>query len=111
MSRHDTEVRRSGEGVIGVCSCRSRQTVPVFNRQEAEDWCDQHLRQVLRAQADPGRHLTGAKYAEYLRDKADDTTLNRRDRALFAQLADEQERRLRAEAGKYDTGVETEPMF
>lgn len=111
MSRHDTEVRRSGEGVVGVCSCRVRQTTPVMTRKEAEDWCDRHLRQVARAQANPGRHLSDAGYVEYLREMAADPTRAKRDRDLFAQLADEQERRLRANSGKYDTGVETDPLF
>jgi len=123
MSHHDTQVKRSGEGVVGTCSCRQRQVKPVMNRQEAEDWCRWHLDQVARAQADPGKHLTGTHYLAYLQERASDPDVPPRDRRLFAQLADEQERRMRAPTPKgvpglpasanraYNTGVDTEPLF
>lgn len=123
MSRHDTQLKRSGEGVVGTCSCRQRQAKPVMNRQEAEDWCRWHLEQVARAQADPGKHLSGPKYLAYLLEKADDPAVSKSDRRLFRQLADEHEKRSREPAPKgvpglpkspntaFNTGVETEPLF
>lgn len=123
MATHETFIVRSGEGVLGKCSCKQRQAKPVETRQLAEDWCMWHMEQVARAQADPGKHLSGPYYLAYLQEKAANLTLPERERALWQQLADEHERRVRAPAPKgvpglpkspnaqHNTGVETEPLW
>lgn len=117
MSAHRTVVKRSGEGVVGTCSCKRRQAKPVATRQEAEDWCTSHEEQARRSQAGAEKALSPVAYLEYLRDKAADPDLSRRERDQWQVLADEQERRVKRPATPakgqrpYDTGVETEPMF
>lgn len=121
MGRHNTQVKRSGEGVIGTCSCRHKQLEPVATKQEAEDWIFHHLEQVVRAQADPGKQLSGPLYLAHLRAMAASPAASKSDRALWSQLADEHERRLtsppprgdlpQSPNAKYNTGVETDPLW
>lgn len=120
---HATSVVRSGDGVRGICSCKQKQPQPVPTRQEAEDWCFKHEEQVRRAQADPGKKLSEPAYLEHLRKMAADTSQSARNRSLWAQLAEEQARRMKTGAAgprggipqspnaKYNTGVATEPLW
>jgi ABC-type nitrate/sulfonate/bicarbonate transport system substrate-binding protein len=123
MGHHQTQILKSGSGLIGVCSCKQRKMSPVSTRQEAEDWCRNHLAEAARAAAALQKPLTPAAYLEYLQECADDTERSPEERAQWQQLANEQERRIRLAVqpkmkgvpvspnAKYDTGVETEPMF
>jgi hypothetical protein len=121
MREHTTRVKRSGEGVIGTCSCRQKQRTPVPTVQEAEDWIEAHLREVIRTQARLAKPMTPPAYLAYLREMEADTTRSAAERALWRQLAEEHERRapVVVEKGdlrpspnvKYNTGVETEPLF
>jgi len=122
MARHETFIVRSGEGLIGKCSCKQRQTKPVLTEKEAEDWGIHHLQQVARAQADPGHHLSERAYLAHLEKMATEAP-TKRDRELWERLAEEHRRRMKSGAAgpkgdlpmspnaKYNTGVETEPLF
>lgn len=124
MAGHVTAIRRSGEGVIGVCTtCGDRQKDPQPDRARAEDWVMMHETQVRLAQADPGARLTDRKYLEYLQERAADPNEPPRQRELWRALAEEHGKRMRAGAAgprgdrpqstnaKYNTGVETEPLW
>lgn len=123
MATHEPVVKRMGDGVHGVCTCKHQQLPPVMTLQAAEDWCRHHLEQVRLAQADPGKQLSPQKYLEYLREMEGNADLPADQREGWRKLADEQERRVRLTVQpkmkgvpgspnvKYDTGVETEPLF
>lgn len=89
MTNHVTAVKRSGDGVIGTCSCKKKQAQPVKSSQEAEDWNLHHLEQVRRAQAgaEPVPRLPTVLKA--YRASAADPTLSQREREQWARLADE----------------------
>lgn len=108
-SNHVVTVKRSGEGVIGVCSCRVKQMTPVATRADAEAWNLTHLLEVARIKL--AKPLSTPNYLAYLREMEADTRRPRAEREQWKQLADEIETRLRPSKSRYDTGVETEPLF
>lgn len=111
MATHVTKVKRSGEGVVGTCSCRLRQMKPVPTKQLAQDWIVAHLQQVARAQAGLRQHLSPAKYLEYLTECAEDSQRSEGEREQWKALAEEYATRVKGKKLSFDTGVETEPLF
>lgn len=94
MSNHVTAVKKSGEGVIGTCSCKMKQAKAVQSTQEAEDWILWHEEQVRRARAggEPVPQLTTV-HKTYLAN-SQDMKLPEREREQWKRLADEVATRL-----------------
>lgn len=94
MTNHVTKVKRSGEGVIGTCSCKMKQPKAVKTKQEAEDWIVWHEAQVRRARVGnepvPGLERTRQMYL----DNAANELLPQRERDQWQALADEISQRL-----------------
>jgi hypothetical protein len=111
VTDHKTTLKRSGNGVIGTCSCRSRQLEPQPTKALAEDWCQRHLEDTKRIAALLDKPLSDTKYLELLEECAADARRSTAEREQWARLAREFAPRVKGKKTSYDTGVETEPLF
>lgn len=108
---HEAKVMRSGDGLIGVCSCRKRQLEPVPTREEAEDWITEHTMEVVRIQTMLAKPLSPVKYLAWLEECAADLGRSEQEREQWQMLATEYGARVKGKKSSYDTGVETAPLW
>jgi len=105
--RHTTEYTRIGMSQwIGRCTCGERfgtEDEPLRNKQAVEDATFHHHREVEVKRAKiSGRQPNLETTYQHYREQADDPQNSERDRALWAQLADEIADRLGLNAPAYD---------